>query len=172
MSLLSKKIFFIFFLLFIGISIDDAHSQSNDTSHSVTKPLGKLYAFDIRMGWGSQKQVFVGLQCFAPPFLLRGDIGYDLFSSKYFTLSYDIGWVPGVKNVNSEISSIYFSFIQTIQYYNTSPSIYTINIGWFNKQNRSLDFAFSVGAGIKVVSSLEKSNLFLGLDLSIGYRFF
>lgn len=168
MLLFSKKGFFLFFLLTMGVCTHDAYSQSRDSIQ--VRPL-KLY--DTHIGWGSQKYLFLGLEFHRLPLLIRGDIGHDFFSTKGSTFSMTMGWIPGITTDTVKISNIYFSTIQTFQVsaYNDPPFIITMNIGWIEQQGRSIDFNFSAGAGVKILVALKKATLFFGLDFSIGYRF-
>lgn len=153
-------------------STSDVRSQNTDSLHIDSNHRHILNTLDAHLGWSSQKFFFVGAQFLTSPYLLHGDIGYDFFSNKYITVSAVIGWIPGITEKSSEISNMFFSFIYTSQLYSAIQQIYTLNVGWIEQQSQSIDYNFSAGAGIKVVSTLEKATFFLGIDFSIGYRFY
>lgn len=161
------------FLFVMGLlPISNSFSQTLDSTQNVAKQSHSFNILDAHLGWGGQKYFFVGVYALASPILVGGDIGYDFFDNKYITFSLVVGWIPGVTQKTTELSSVFFSFIQTAQRYSSTIFIYTLNIGWTKQQFRSVDYTLSAGAGLKLVSTLNKATLFLGLDLSIGYRFF
>ena len=178
MLLLRNK--YCFFLLAVWtLSCESVFAQDKDTIIQHFNQYNLLNSLETHIGWAPQKYVYAGLQLEYFFFLIRVDGGFNSFSTypKYYKTSFSLQIIyPGFENKDSlRISEPFVSFNLTTQSPTTEDAnreFYTLNIGWISQRKKDICYMLSAGGGIKVVTALSKATLFLGIDLSVGSKFF
>jgi hypothetical protein len=176
MLLLRNKYYFILLAVWT-LSCESVFAQNKDTIVQHFNRYNLFSSLESHIGWAPQKYVYAGFQL-EYVLLFRVDGGFDVFSTypNRHKTSFSLQIIyPGFENKDtSRISEPFVSFNITTQFPATvtSSDFYTLNIGWISQRQKDICYIFSAGGGIKVATTLPKVTLFLGIDLSIGYKFF
>lgn len=130
---------------------------------------------EVHIGIGLQKGIFAGLKLHLGGFIAGSDIGYYPFSKDYsYTMSMTLGWLPEYSRTHPGIFySLVITPLDIFKKQNIKTSFLTANIGWLSLNKKDINYAFSLGAGIKSVTTSPITNsFFINVEASIGYSFF
>jgi len=167
-----------FFLLAVwALSSESVFAQNKDTIVQHFNRYNLFSSLETHIGWAPQKYIYAGLQL-EYYFLIRVDGGLNIYRSydDYYRSSFSLQIIyPGFENKDtSRISEPFVSFNITTQAPTevASREFYTLNIGWISQRQKDICYMLSAGGGIRVATTLPKVTLFLGIDLSVGFKFF
>ena len=170
MEIVIKKYFSIFLLLALLAGNKDLCAQTPDSA----KANGSFLA-EGHLGIGLQKGVFAGGEDIILGFILGSDVGYYPFSKDYsYTLSMTFGWMPEYSRTHPGIFySLVLTSLDFIKFDKVRTAFTTLNIGWQSRNKKNLGYSFSIGGGMKsVTTSPITISLFINVEASIGYSFY